>query len=246
MVANSPYILGTTVQNPAMFFGRTQEIGILRAAIETRSSKSVVGLRRIGKSSLLYHLAHQAILPDHIAIVYLDMLDARYQTIPKLLAGILHGLDHAVGGRYQFNETPDMDVFANAIERIRQDGYQPIVCLDELDHMMTRPEIFDRSFFEGWRALGSMGNLVFITASRVRINDVVQHNGDTSPFANIFSQLTLAGLDQTAARSLLTEPFRSAGRNVPAPTYIDQTLPLIGCHPFFLQIGGDSCGAMAL
>ncbi|MCP4428436.1 MAG: ATP-binding protein [Chloroflexi bacterium] len=239
MTTHSPYILGNTVQDPAMFFGRAQELTALYAALEKGSSKAVVGLRRIGKSSLLYHLSHHATLPDHIAIAYLDLQDGRYQTIPQLLTGILQGIDRAVGGRYQFDPAPDMTAFAEAIERIKQDGYQPVICLDELEQLMIHAETFDRRFFAGWRALGSRGKLVFITASRVSINDVVQHNGKTSPFANIFTQLTLAGLDKTAVRALLTDPFRAAGRNVIASVYIEQTLPLVGRHPFFLQIGGD-------
>ncbi|MCA9922737.1 MAG: hypothetical protein KC419_12530 [Anaerolineales bacterium] len=239
MTTNSPYILGTTIQNPAMFFGRTRALATLRAAIEKGSSKAVVGLRRIGKSSLLYHLAHHAALPDNVAIAYLDLLDARYHTIPNLLTGILQGIDRATGGRYHFEPVTEMGDFTAAVERVKQDGYQPVICLDELERLMTHPETFDRSFFEGWRSLGSMGKLAFVTASRVSINDVVRHNGETSPFANIFTELQLAGIDNPAARALLTDPFRAAGRNVPAPAYVDQTLHLMGRHPYFLQIGGD-------
>ena len=239
MTSSSPYILGPTVQNKAMFFGRLQEIAILQGAIEKGSSKAVVGLRRIGKSSLLYHLAHHAALPDNIAIAYLDLLDARYHTIPNLLNGILQRIDRATGGRYQFDLVSEMGAFTDAIERVKRDGYQPVICLDELERLMSHPETFDRSFFEGWRALGSMGTIAFITASRVSINDVVQHNGETSPFANIFTELPLAGLDKVSARALLTDPFRAAGRNVPAPAYVDQTLLFTGRHPFFVQIGGD-------
>lgn len=239
MTSSSPYILGPTVQNKAMFFGRLQEIAILQGAIEKGSSKAVVGLRRIGKSSLLYHLAHHVTLPDNIAIAYLDLLDARYHTIPNLLNGILQRIDRATGGRYQFDLVSEMGAFTDAIERVKRDGYQPVICLDELERLMSHPETFDRSFFEGWRALGSMGTIAFITASRVSINDVVQHNGETSPFANIFTELPLAGLDKVSARALLTDPFRTAGRNVPAPAYVDQTLLFTGRHPFFVQIGGD-------
>ncbi|MEZ4641990.1 MAG: hypothetical protein R3E31_04495 [Chloroflexota bacterium] len=78
---------------------------------------------------------------------------------------------------------------------------------------MSHPETFNRDFFEAWRALGSMGTLAFVTASRVRI-DVVQHNGSTSPFTNIFTQLTLAGLQPNAARALLYRAVSACARAV--------------------------------
>lgn len=53
---------------------------------------------------------------------------------------------------------------------------------------MSHPQIFDRNFFEAWRSLGSMGDLTFVTASRARLSDVVRHDGNTSPFTNIFTQ----------------------------------------------------------
>ncbi|MBE2199940.1 MAG: hypothetical protein IAE79_15100 [Anaerolinea sp.] len=105
---------------------------------------------------------------------------------------------------------------------------------------MSHPQVFDRDFFEAWRSLGSMGDLAFVTASRARLSDVVRHNGNTSPFTNIFTQLTLRGLEENAARALLTQPFRAANRPAPPGSHIETALPLSGRHPFFLQIAGDT------
>jgi len=240
MTNNSPYIPGITVRDPAMFFGRADELAQLTDAIRKGSSKAVVGLRRIGKSSLLYHLTHHTNLPDHIAIVYLDLLDANYHTAPGLLGGIWCGLQQATGRGDTPPAAPDMAAFTSAIRQMKADGYQPVVCLDELERLMSHPQIFDRDFFEAWRSLGSMGDLAFVTASRARLSDVVRHNGNTSPFTNIFTQLTLRGLEENAARALLTQPFRAANRPAPPDSHIEYALLLIGRHPFFLQIAGDT------
>lgn len=241
MSNNSPYIPGNTVRDTDMFYGRIDELAELTNAIGKGSSKAVVGLRRIGKSSLLYHLAHHAVLPDHIAIAYIDLLDARYHTVSGLLGGILHGLNQITNHRYSPPDSVDITGFTTIVTRIKSDGYQPVICLDELERLMSHPETFNRDFFEAWRALGSMGTLAFVTASRVRITDVVQHNGSTSPFTNIFTQLTLAGLQPNAARALLTEPFRRAPeRNEPPAAHVDYALTLSGCHPYFLQLAGDT------
>ena len=244
MTNNSPYIPGMTVRDPAMFFGRIDELAQLTDAIRKGRSEAVVGLRRIGKSSLLYHLAHHATVPDNIAIAYLDLLDARYHTILGLISGILQGLQQTTGHRYAWPAAPDIASFTETIRQMKADGYQPVVCLDEMERLMAHPETFDRAFFEAWRALGSMGDLAFVTASRARLSDVVQHNGSTSPFTNIFTQLTLRGLEENAARALLTQPFRAANRPVPPDSHIEYALPVSGRHPFFLQLAGETLWRM--
>jgi hypothetical protein len=240
MSNHNPYTPGVTITDPAMFFGRAAELAVLRDAIRKGSSKAVVGLRRIGKSSLLHYLARRDDqLPDQIAIVYLDLLDGRYHTVHGLLGGLLTGLSQATNQRYPLPAPLDMGGFTETVSQMKRDGYQPVVCLDELERLMTHPEIFDRSFFEAWRALGSLGTLAFVTASRAHIGDVVRHNGLTSPFANIFTELSLAGLDENAARALLTEPFRRANRPAPPAAHLDRALALGGRHPFFLHLAGE-------
>ncbi|MEZ4641989.1 MAG: hypothetical protein R3E31_04490 [Chloroflexota bacterium] len=133
MSNNSPYIPGNTVRDTDMFYGRIDELAELTNAIGKGSSKAVVGLRRIGKSSLLYHLAHHAVLPDHIAITYIDLLDARYHTVSGLLGGILHGLNQVTNHRYSPPDSVDITGFTTIVTRIKSDGYQPVICLDELD-----------------------------------------------------------------------------------------------------------------
>ncbi|MDA0245025.1 MAG: hypothetical protein OT477_16530 [Chloroflexi bacterium] len=240
MISN-PYILGTTVQNEQMFFGRMAELATLREQIGKGSSTAVVGLRRIGKSSLLYHLTHHdSKLPDQTAITYLDLLDGRYHTRQGLLMGILAGLNKAVNQRYRWDTPCEMPAFIESIRQMKEDGYQPVVCLDELERLMHHPDIFDKDFFNAWRSLGSMGTLAFVTASRLRLADVVQHNGETSPFTNIFTQMMVGGLDHPAATQLLRIPFRAAQRTPPPDSHIEFALSLTGRHPYFVQIGGHT------
>ncbi|MBE2199941.1 MAG: ATP-binding protein [Anaerolinea sp.] len=123
MSSNSPYIPGVTARDPAMFFGRADELAQLTDAIRKGSSQAVVGLRRIGKSSLLYHLSHHTSLPDHVAIVYLDLLDANYHTAPGLLGGIWRGLQQATGRGDVPSAAPDMAAFTSAIRQMKADGY---------------------------------------------------------------------------------------------------------------------------
>lgn len=223
-----------------MFFGRRQALSRLQDKARKSNSVAIVGLRRIGKSSLLYHFAHHYTnLPDEVVVAYLDLHDSRNKTVSGLLTAALKGLDERLNQRYRFGTVETMGELTEAIEQIRGDGYRPLLCLDEMEELMEH-DCFDRDFFEALRYLGSHSKLAFITASRASLADVVRPGGKTSPFFNIFTQLDLAGLEPDDARALLKEPFRrAASRKIPPYQHIRHALKLAGRHPLFLQIAGS-------
>ena len=53
---NNPYIYRGPVRNAQMFFGREHELREIVAFLNGNQSVSVVGPRKIGKTSLLFHL----------------------------------------------------------------------------------------------------------------------------------------------------------------------------------------------
>ena len=95
MAAKNPYSAGGLVKDPAMFFGRNEELARIRGRLANGDSINVVGLRRIGKSSLLFQLATRtdALQPGAVA-VYLDLQDANHSRPSDLLTAALRDLDH--------------------------------------------------------------------------------------------------------------------------------------------------------
>ena len=59
-MTRNPYLNRVAIKDPAQFFGRTREVSKIfsRLASSRPQSISVVGERRIGKSSLLYYINH--------------------------------------------------------------------------------------------------------------------------------------------------------------------------------------------
>ena len=53
---NNPYVWRGPVRSSDMFFGRTRELNEIGAFLGGNQSVSIVGPRKIGKTSLLYHL----------------------------------------------------------------------------------------------------------------------------------------------------------------------------------------------
>ena len=75
----NPFFNRQRITDPAYFRGRTQEIETLYSAILTRQCRSVIGERKLGKSSLLTHLACPETLRKHgfdpyqFAFIYVDL-----------------------------------------------------------------------------------------------------------------------------------------------------------------------------
>src|SRR6202008_2820493 len=64
----NPFIVGGPIQNPRDFFGRKRAVGSSIARLGSMQSISIVGERRIGKTSLLRYLL--CVLPDRLGPVY--------------------------------------------------------------------------------------------------------------------------------------------------------------------------------
>jgi hypothetical protein len=96
----NPYNYSTVVTDPDRFFGRGAVLEDLCTRLRNMQSTSIVGLRRIGKSSLLYQLAHT--LPDRLGQnyvpIYIDLQDARYRTVADLVKTVAMRLNQSMGG----------------------------------------------------------------------------------------------------------------------------------------------------
>ncbi len=83
---HNPFTIGSMIQNPAEFVGRMAELQFLLTRLRSLQSCSVVGERRIGKSSLLYHL-HPSVTRREIVRQFL--LEAMTLTFLGGILGVL-------------------------------------------------------------------------------------------------------------------------------------------------------------
>ena len=76
----NPFTFGNPIKDPIRFHGRQEEIRqiVNRLRSSAHESTSIIGERRMGKTSLLYHLSHPQVsaglglTPDRFCLVYLD------------------------------------------------------------------------------------------------------------------------------------------------------------------------------
>ena len=106
MTVANPYSAGPIVTDAEMFFGREEELRCIRDRLRKGGSMAVIGLRRIGKSSLLYQLAHQADqLPEGAVAAYLEAPEVGLIPAPLAEQSILALLD---GRLPEFTVNPDI------------------------------------------------------------------------------------------------------------------------------------------
>jgi hypothetical protein len=251
-VQDNPFTYGNPISDPLRFFGRTREVeqifGRLRNA-EFESS-SLVGDRRIGKTSLLNHLADPGVRAVHgltaarYTFVYTDlqMVDeamGREQLWRRLLRSlgqempgddpVRAALDDLLrAGRL---DTFDLDEF---FQKLDDNGRYVVFLLDEFDRV-TANSRFGPDFYFGFRALAIHHNVALVTSSRLELVELCHSEAiRSSPFFNIFANISLRMFSAGDFDDMITKSL--AGTDVRfSETELEQVLDLAGLHPYFLQ-----------
>ena len=249
----NPFFYGGPITEPQKFFGRKREFRVIFGRLSTTppQSVSVVGERRIGRTSLLYHLTqvYSQWLTDaeRYLFAYVDLQSARCHTRAGLLAKMLEALLQQarldrrsddgqwltdLRERISEGEAIDLPCFGEALERIKALGYRSVICLDEFEKLTARPQEFGDDLLDSWRNMAQFGHIAFITASKVPLELLSRTGRLTSPFFNIFAQVPLGELELDEARELITQPSDRPFTE----EEVRLALRLAGCHPFRLQI----------
>lgn len=188
---NNPFVTGNAVKNPAHFVGRIRESNDILAKVQTHNSVSVVGERRIGKSSLLYYLAHgcKVQFPNR-RVTYLDFMDTEMKTLEGFVYLLLSTLDIAFD-EAELSKNPN-PILTRRLRQLHTNKEQPpVVFLDEFDKIQQLPTLFNDDFLENLRFLCNSGYLCLVTASKMPLKDMMDKAGLTSPFWNVFTHTPL-------------------------------------------------------
>lgn len=237
MATINPFFHRGPVRDPAYFFGRASEQAFAAELLRAGQSVAVSGARRLGKTSLLLHLAHPEVgaglglSPESTRWVYID-------------GGVLDGLgedwlfglvDRALGGEV---DTVPYGRFVERLRALAAEGQRLILAVDEFELLAANPHL-GQSLFNRLRGLGAQLPLQFITSSRDPLVELTFAHPETlsSPFFNIFAPLHLAPFAEPDARALLADLSARGGRPF-GPGTLTRLLDLAGPHPLFLQAAG--------
>jgi hypothetical protein len=190
IVAN-PFQAGGRLRDPRHFVGRESELRQILSRVANMDSVSVVGPRRIGKSSLLQHIvaSGRERLNESYHFHYLDLqpLDSDeefYNLACEAIAG-------KRGRSY--------DDLKTAIE-----GKKIVLCIDEFEKSVEAD--FGAEFFDEMRSLAQTGNLALVIATKASLNQIyLRYQGLTSGFPNIFTKVEIGELTEADARALVAK-----------------------------------------
>jgi energy-coupling factor transporter ATP-binding protein EcfA2 len=206
--------LGTS--NPTNFVGREILLKQLATALEKNESISLIGDRRIGKTSLL-KTWQQKVQAQQRPVIYVT--GENYEA---------HDLGQFIKTITKLRCANEPEEAANVLsEWAEEQGKPPLILVDEAERFF---ENFPPRFFE--RLRGMLGDVVWIFASRDYIDKIYkEYHHDTSPFENRLALHYLGLLEPPAVEQLIR-----LGRLTSEEAALMHTWA--GRHPFFLQLLG--------
>jgi len=247
MTIDNPFFHRGAIRRPEEFYGREAELNQILGLLRNGQSVSLVGPRRIGKSSLLLHLCRPKVrkrldLSDERAIFALidcqelggsppeEVYEALFTSVVESSGAILEQIET--------NERPGtyraLDRILNQIQRM---GISVVVLLDEFE-LLAANEQLTPYFFARLRGLTTKYGLAYVTASQRPLFAITADEKIlSSPFFNIFATLGLGLFTESESRGLIDQRLGTAGLSFPI-SLIDYLLALVGRHPCYLHIAG--------
>ena len=255
MTHNNPFFNRQRITSPTYFSGRFHAIEALYSAIATRQCRSIVGERKMGKSSLLTHLycpdslRQHGFDPDQYAFVYIDLEGMANITREEFWPEIFDLLEEALpdsatdlrqrAGKLAMQDDVRFMHARRLFRRIDRADITVVIMLDEFESLATN-EAFNAGFYGELRSLAGELGVVYITASKRSLYDLTYRHADTlsSPFFNIFSEEAMGLLTQEEAEALLLTFSKQDGHTPFSQAQIEAVITMAGRHPFFLQLAG--------
>jgi hypothetical protein len=251
----NPFFNMGSIEDPRYFVNRDKEIRRLLQYTGNRMSCSIVGSRKIGKSSLVKQARRLVASNGPVGVrkcfwVYLNFdqmasvnrsgfwkeLLKRLSIALEELPGVgTEDIDVDWEGLFQ-SGTPDAFEVEAYLGKLVARDVNPIVVMDEFERAVCNPNL-DYSFYGELRALVPRLTYVTVTQRQLHRLEYSRSSVRTSPFFNVFVVLPVRLFSVGGAERLLL--YLSSLGGIPySPEDIEFLIDLAGCHPFYLQQAG--------
>lgn len=247
MSEENPFFHRGAIRHHDDFIGRESEIAQILGLLRNGQSVSLIGPRRIGKSSLLLQLGNPFIRrqynldPGQAINILIDCQELADSPPEEVYEAILNSLIQAskeAGSPMDIDHDPrTYRALDRALFEFIQRQVGVVVMLDEFELLAANRQL-SPYFFARMRGLTTKYGLAFLTASQRPLFAITAEEEIlSSPFFNIFVTLPLGLFNETEARTLLSD--RLARTNIEfSDKLVNHLLNLVGYHPFFLHIAG--------
>ncbi len=251
MTHPNPFSFINPIRAPERFIGRHSDLQqiVNRLRSSAHESTSIVGERRIGKTSLLKYLDNKKVaaelgLPEEeYCLIYMDfqgltdITPHRFwgRVLQKLKRTICHPDLIPIIEEIRALDTLDLFDLEDLFASVGDKGLTAVLLLDEFEYVTQNPN-FGGDFFGGLRALAIHHNLPLVTATRRELVDLC-HSEELkgSPFFNIFANLVLRPFSPEDVNTLITQYLQDTSVAF-SEEEANLVMRLGGGYPFFTQI----------
>ena len=246
-VLKNPFYHRGPIRDHCYFFGRTKETRQALQMLDENQCISVVGPRRIGKTSFLFHLCDPEVrkeygIGDEHLFVYVDCqgledLD-RLQFYRWLWKEAKKSFGERGEGEGWAQSISNFNDLRDAMEMVQNRGYRPIFLFDEFESLAMSKNM-DQALFSSLRNLSEGFQVTYATASQMPVQELEYYDNSTlgSPFFNNFQNVPLNLLEPGEAREMVLNLTEMIGRE---SYFLEEDLSfafaVAGYHPFFLQV----------
>jgi hypothetical protein len=244
---DNPFFHRGAIRWAEEFHGRETEIAQILGLLRNGQSVSLVGPRRIGKSSLLLHLTRAAVRTPYnldapqTLFVMVDCQELGGSPPEEVYEALLTSLlDVSADAGLEVGEVERPGSYRSldrVLYRLQQTRTAVVMLLDEFE-LLAANERLTPYFFARLRGLTTKYGLAYLTASQRPLFAITADEQIlSSPFFNIFVTLPLGLFSRGEALALLHR--RLEGTRVHfSEELCDYLLELVGPHPFFLHVAG--------
>jgi DNA-binding winged helix-turn-helix (wHTH) protein len=243
MIEN-PFFHRGPIRDPGYFYNRNKEVKRTLEMLSKGQSVSIIGPRKIGKTSLLFHISHPEVMQQHgldparHLLVYFNcegLGNLKLEEFYTLVLEEVAGWAAQQGCNFTIPERPiSYQEFERVLHKIFNQQLKLALLLDEFELLSKNPNL-GTDLLSGLRALPTKFDISFLTVSHHPLPAFTKE--EHSPFFNIFLPLRLGSFDEVESRELIEESLRKAGVTF-RPETVNYILELGGGHPFFLQVAG--------
>ncbi|MCU0482184.1 MAG: TIR domain-containing protein [Anaerolineae bacterium] len=238
---------GTAVHED-VFMGQTRALRRLRDRLTgvSVSSTAIIGERRMGKTSLLNYLVYKYAHHDDIRnnvnqrqfiFIYMDMMDVRTPNIASVMAIFREGIQRQTNIQpWSADDDGNLERFSTAINHFHAKNQYLVLCFDEFERALAQDIELDL-LFETMRSAASNGKIAIITSTYESIDILVKGSRLTSPFHNIFTEITLSNWARKDWQKLIERGFAQTGKLL-TPDYLDLIDMLSGGNPYLVNMSG--------
>jgi class 3 adenylate cyclase len=239
-VRGNPYLNRVMIPHPAQFIGRRALVRRImgRFAASRPQSLSLVGERRIGKSSLLNFLrspvarSESLEAPEGCRFAFVDFQQLRALEPDRLLSLVFDALRRQAGMTIEGDE--DFDLMRRVGEAVAAAGARLVFLFDEFE-AVTKNQVIGPEFYASLRSLANGLPVSFVCASGRELKDLCANREiSDSPFFNIFTTMHVGLLEKADAAELIAGP--SEVRGISLAPLATRILAMGGRYPFFLQM----------